>query len=223
MFSDEIAFKINRRRFVRLVTAFAGVMAANQSVFAAGDDAGIYDADVPKDWSFIRIAATDPSAVATATIGEKPFKISAGGISDYVARAPGDYTLLVKGQSTPLSVGQGQYLTVLAGANTKEPVVVADVFTSDPAKCALALYNLTTMPVSLTALAKRSPVIKAVAPMSGVSIEVNAVAIDLNVEISGAIARTFEKTTLKRRSVTSIFVLGSGPNDIVLTSVSAKA
>ncbi|MDQ4409147.1 hypothetical protein RBU00_25845 [Rhizobium sp. AN63] len=83
---DEIAFKINRRRFVRLVTAFAGLMAANQSVLAAGDDAGIYDADVPKDWSFIRIASTDPSAVVTATIGEKPFKVSASGISDYIAR-----------------------------------------------------------------------------------------------------------------------------------------
>lgn len=223
MFLDDSALKINRRRFVRLVTAFASLVAANHSALAAGDDAGIYDADVPKDWSFIRIAATDPSAAATATIGEKPFKISAGGISDYIARAPGNYTLLVKGQSTPLSVGQGQYLTILTGENTTEPVVVADVFTSDPAKCALALYNLTTMPVSLTALAKRSPVIKAVAPMSGVSLAVNAVAIDLNVEISEAIVRTFEKTTLKRRSVTSIFVLGSGPDDIVLTSVSAKA
>ncbi|MFK0384041.1 alginate O-acetyltransferase AlgF [Agrobacterium sp. NPDC090273] len=223
MFSVEIVFNADRRRFIHLVAAVSGTLAVSPSAFAAGDDAGIYDADIPKDWSFVRIAASDPAAVATATIGEKPFKVSASGISDYVARAPGDYTLLVKGQSMALPVGQGQYLTILSGAGGKEPVVVADAFTADPAKCALALYNLTDAPVSLTALAKRSPVIKAVSPMSGISLEVNAVAIDLNVEIAGAIAKTFEKTTLKRRSVTSIFVLGSGPNDIVLTSVAAKA
>lgn len=223
MFSDEIDFRVGRRRFLHLSAAACSVMATGLPVLAADDDAGIYDADVPKDWSFIRIAASDPAAVATATIGEKPFKVSADGVSEYVARAPGDYTLLVKGQSTRLPVGQGQYLTILADAGGKEPVVVADAFTADPAKCALALYNLSDALVSLTALAKRSPVIKAVAPMSGVSLEVNAVAIDLNVEIAGTIIRTFEKTTLKRRSVTSIFVLGNGPDEVVLTSVSAKA
>jgi len=213
---------LSKRAFLQCAAGLA-LAAASPTVAFATDDAGIYDPSVPKDWSFIRIALKGITPDTPVKIGDKVLALKERGVSEYIARAPGNYTVEIGGRSSTLTLGQAQYMTVLASDDGVPPVVVLDEFTNDPAKCALALYNLTGETLSLTALEKRAPVLSAVAPMTGISREVNAVSIDLNVEIGNNIIKTFAKTVLKRRSVTSIFAFTPNPDDIVLTLAGAKA
>lgn len=211
-----------RRTLLKLIPAgVLGLMLA-PSIALSGDDAGIYDPSVPKDWTFVRFVAKGRSADITAQIDDKPITFVDNAVSQYMARAPGSYTLTVNGKGTAFPIEPSQFLTIVLDAATGQSVIIKDMFTADPAKCSLALYNITDQPLSLTALTKRTSVLENVAPLSGASRAVNAVSIDLNVEADGTILKSFSKTLLRRRSVTSIFAFSNQPDDILLTSAAAK-
>jgi len=215
-------FVQTRRTFLWSVpAALVGMAAISDPAFSA-DDAGIYDPSIPKDWTFVRFVSKGRAADLTAQIDDKSIAFIDNAMSQYMARAPGRYSLTVNGKSEELAIEPSQFLTIILDATAEKSVIINDKFTADPAKCSLALYNITEEPLSLTALAKRTPVLENVASLSGASRAVNAVSIDLNVEASGAILKSFPKTLLRRRSVTSIFVFSEKPDDILLTLAAAK-
>ncbi|OJF91667.1 hypothetical protein AX760_23160 [Pararhizobium antarcticum] len=188
----------------------------------SSDDGGIYDPSIPREWTFVRFVSKGRAADLTAQIDDKVISFVDNAVSQYMARAPGLYSLTVNGKSEELAIEPSQFLTIVLDPSSAKSVIIHDNFTQDPAKCSLALYNITKQPLSLTALAKRTPVLENVASLSGASRAVNAVSIDLNVEASGEILKSFRKTLLRRRSVTSIFVFSEKPDDILLTLAAAK-
>jgi hypothetical protein len=196
--------RLHAARVATYATALFLALAA-----AAQEDQALYDPEPPEHFAFVRIIDRDGGGAGSIGFASGHFELSVDGVSDYVGVPAGEHELTYAGQSWPVEIASGDYITVVvSGQSAEPPSTLVDPPLDDPAKCGLYLYNFTDEPVSLAAPDLNAAVLENVQPGGSAFRAVNAVTVDLEVRAGNTAPARFEETPLQRRTAISFFVFG---------------
>lgn len=169
-------------------------------------DAALYGAVAPADSGFFRVINTTAGLVSV-TFNGKSFSLNSGECSDYAYTAPGAYTLTINGKPVALQVKTGSQQTVV-WRNDGSQLLAEQPF-DNKSKARVALYNLTTAPVSLLT-SKGQNVVGPVAAGQMSAREVNAIQVSFSVHDSQKEIYASPQINLKRGRSTDLFVATIG-------------
>jgi alginate O-acetyltransferase complex protein AlgF len=173
---------------------------------AHAGDAALYGAIAPANAGFFRIMNADATPLSVEFNG-KSFTLAGGNCSPYAFAVAGNYTLKLNGQALPLTLSKGSQQTFLWLSGKATPVTEQPF--KDKAKARLALYNLTTDPLSLQTATGKA-ILGPVSATAFASRDVNAVKMPFSVGKDGKVLASTAPTMLKRGQVTSLFALTVG-------------
>lgn len=169
---------------------------------ALAGDAALYGAVAPADSGFFRVINTTAGAV-TVTFQGKSFALNSAECSEYAYVAPGNYTLNINDKPVALQVKTGGQQTVVWGDSGSK--LLDDQPFDNKSKSRVALYNLTSAPVSLLT-SKGQAVVGPVAAGQFSAREVNAIQVSFVVHDSQKAIYTTPQINLKRGRSTELFV-----------------
>jgi hypothetical protein len=126
-------------RFTLTLVFVAPFLAAAQP--AAADDGALYAKPIDPQSAFVRVIAPGSSI---ASVKSSSFNQLTGGVSPYVAVAPGDVSVSSSFGQTNVAAKAGKFYSAVLTATGD--VTVEDDMTKNPAKATLTFYNLTERP-----------------------------------------------------------------------------
>ncbi len=193
-------------------------------VSAMADDAELYEPAPPADSAFVRVINADVSSAVIKLADINYEHSNPPFISSYrvVPAGKQDFSLGEKESAFSFSAGNFYSLLLREG---KMPALVQDELLENPAKGRLYFYNLSEAKDAevISPDHQNAMIVEKVLPGTGVSREINAVTLSLQVKAEGKEVSTFDKVQLKRRAGETIVLTGKEPPYRVIIKPNAVA
>lgn len=177
---------------------------------AWADDAELYDPAPPADSAFVRVInASSEGGGAKAVIGGVGYgEVSYPSISSYHIVKGGEHKITIGDASKNITVDAGTYATI-ALTNSDKIKIIKDELLSNPSKARVYFYNFSDATIGAVYAPEHSAdILGNVAPDEGLSREVNALKLKLQVKAGDTVAHEFADVQLKRRTGTSFLLVG---------------
>lgn len=182
-------------------------------------DQGIYEAEVPADYTFVRVVDIEGAIGTTGSISGLNFTTGQSGASDYVGVAPGQRVLEANGESWTVTIPAAKILTIVFSADA-EPLVIEDIISDEPTKATLALYNLSDFDVSMSTFIKQDvEIFPPTAPNTSVYRTINSATIPIKIIQDGTVIADLADQAIQRRTIVSYFVFAVDGGISVATQV----
>ncbi len=161
----------------------------------ADENAALYDAAIPKDASFIRLANTTDKTLSVI-IDNSQLVVPARQMGSYVILAEGSYPVSVEGLSMSVELAKAAAITVLYNGDSLESI--QDSLPDNVKKSQVMFYNFSDEPLSLKTTDGKHAVVDSVAPGHVGVRQVNEVKMPFSVFSGDQSLLTFEPIFLRK-------------------------
>lgn len=178
---------------------------------AFAGDAELYDPAPPADSAYVRFINTGTKPI-NALLGNLTYK-QVEGFSPYQVIKEGEYDASVDKtkQSVTLKAGTSYSLVYTKQGKKGRIATVVDAANADPSKAVVYFYNLSDKEASLRAPNFNTDILPGVPAGESRSVEINAVTVDVAMNVENVDVKTFPGIELKRRNGFSFLLTGKNP------------